>query len=61
MTIIIFLFHKQRLMNDNEIGKIKSDGLFGRLPHLQKLEMKRNIISSVEANAFEGAIKLYEL
>jgi slit 2 len=48
-------------MNDNEIGKIKSDGLFGRLPHLQKLEMKRNIISSVEANAFEGAIKLYEL
>ncbi|XP_025196872.1 protein slit [Melanaphis sacchari] len=55
------IYTTELLMNDNEIGKIKSDGLFGRLPHLQKLEMKRNIISSVEANAFEGAIKLYEL
>lgn len=49
------------ILNDNEIVRIKSDGLFGRLPHLQKLEMKRNLISSIEANAFEGAIKLFEL
>lgn len=49
------------LLNDNEITKIKSDGLFGRLPNLVKLDMRRNKISGIEQNAFEGAEKLSEL
>lgn len=50
-----------RLLNDNELGRIKSDGLFGRLPHLIKLDLRRNQINAIEANAFEGALKIQDL
>lgn len=50
-----------RLLNDNELGRIKSDGLFGRLPNLVKLDLRRNQISGIEQNAFEGASKIQEL
>ena len=48
-------------MNDNELGRIKSDGLFGRLPHLVKLDLRRNHITGIEPNAFEGANRIQEL
>lgn len=50
-----------RLLNDNELGRIKSDGLFGRLPHLVKLDLRRNQILGIEPNAFEGASRIQEL
>lgn len=50
-----------RLLNNNEIGRIKSDGLFGRLPNLQKLDLRRNHITGIEQNAFEGCARLSEL
>ncbi|KAL9920165.1 slit guidance ligand isoform 1-T1 [Glossina fuscipes fuscipes] len=49
------------LLNDNELIRIKSDGLFGRLPHLVKLELKRNHITTIEDNAFEGASRILDL
>lgn len=49
------------LLNDNELNRIRSDGLFGRLPNLVKLDLRRNQISAVEPNAFEGATKIQEL
>ncbi|XP_039229234.1 protein slit isoform X3 [Drosophila yakuba] len=49
------------LLNDNELGRISSDGLFGRLPHLVKLELKRNQLTGIEPNAFEGASHIQEL
>lgn len=49
------------LLNDNEIGVIKSDGLFGRLLNLQKLDLRRNRLTGIEENAFEGASLLTEL
>uniref|UniRef100_A0A1A9ZRB4 Protein slit n=1 Tax=Glossina pallidipes TaxID=7398 RepID=A0A1A9ZRB4_GLOPL len=49
------------LLNDNELTRIKSDGLFGRLPHLVKLELKRNHIVTIEDNAFEGASRILDL
>lgn len=50
-----------RLLNDNELTRIKSDGLFGRLPNLVKLDLRRNKINSIEQNAFEGASKINDL
>lgn len=55
------MFTTDLLLNDNEIIKIKSDGFFGRLPNLVKLDLRRNKIGSIEQNAFEGAEKLSEL
>ncbi|BES89823.1 Slit protein [Nesidiocoris tenuis] len=55
------MFTTDLLLNDNDIGKIKSDGLFGRLPNLVKLDLRRNQISGIESNAFEGCQKLNEL
>jgi Leucine-rich repeat (LRR) protein len=49
------------LLNDNEIGRIKSDGLFGRLLNLQKLDLRRNRVTGIEENTFEGAVRLTEL
>ncbi|ALC41858.1 sli [Drosophila busckii] len=49
------------LLNDNELGRINSDGLFGRLPHLVRLELKRNQLTGIEPNAFEGASRIQEL
>lgn len=50
-----------RLLNDNELGKIKSDGLFGRLPNLVKLDLRRNHITGIEPQAFDGASKIQEM
>lgn len=58
--IIIFI-SIYRLLNDNELGRIKSDGLFGRLPNLVKLDLRRNQITGIEQNAFEGASKIQDL
>ncbi|XP_046659132.1 protein slit isoform X2 [Homalodisca vitripennis] len=55
------MYTTELLLNDNEIGRIKSDGLFGRLPNLQKLDLRRNQITGIEQNAFEGCARLSEL
>ncbi|XP_055904656.1 protein slit isoform X2 [Eupeodes corollae] len=55
------LYTTELLLNDNELGRIKSDGLFGRLPNLVKLDLKRNQITGIEPNAFEGASKIQDL
>ncbi|XP_044761179.1 protein slit isoform X1 [Coccinella septempunctata] len=49
------------MLQDNELTKIKSDGLFGRLPNLIKLDLRRNQITGIEENSFEGASKISEL
>lgn len=56
-----FILFDYRLLNDNELGRIKSDGLFGRLPNLVKLDLRRNQITGIEQNAFEGASKIQDL
>ncbi|XP_037915556.1 protein slit isoform X1 [Hermetia illucens] len=55
------LYTTELLLNDNELGRIKSDGLFGRLPNLIKLDLRRNHITGIEPNAFEGASKIQDL
>lgn len=55
------MYTTELLLNDNEIGRIKSDGLFGRLPNLQKLDLRRNHVTGIEENSFEGCSKLSEL
>lgn len=52
-------FHS--LLNDNQLGRIRSDGLFGRLPNLIKLDLRRNQITGIESQAFEGASKIQEM
>jgi len=54
-------FTTDLLLQDNELTKVRSDGLFGRLPNLVKLDLRRNKITGIEKNAFEGADKLSEL
>jgi slit 2 len=49
------------LLNDNQLGRIRSDGLFGRLPNLIKLDLRRNQITGIESQAFEGASKIQDL
>ncbi|XP_047039037.1 protein slit [Helicoverpa zea] len=49
------------LMSDNSLGQIKSDGLFGRLPDLTKLDLRNNGITLIEDNAFDGAANIQEL
>ncbi|XP_055372509.1 protein slit isoform X2 [Condylostylus longicornis] len=55
------LYTTELLLNDNELGRIKSDGLFGRLPNLIKLDFRRNLITGIEPNAFEGASRITDL
>uniref|UniRef100_A0A182KBF6 Protein slit n=1 Tax=Anopheles christyi TaxID=43041 RepID=A0A182KBF6_9DIPT len=55
------LYTTELLLNDNELNRIKSDGLFGRLPNLAKLDLRRNQISGIEPNSFEGATRIQEL
>ncbi|KAJ8984694.1 hypothetical protein NQ317_004953, partial [Molorchus minor] len=55
------LYTTELLLHDNELGRIKSDGLFGRLPNLVKLDMRRNQITGIEENSFEGASRISEL
>lgn len=59
--MIFYFLSYLRLLNDNELGRIKSDGLFGRLPNLVKLDLRRNQITGIEQNTFEGASKILEL
>lgn len=60
--IYLFItYYQLRLLADNDIQVIKSDGSIGRLPHLHKLDFQRNVITKIEENAFEGATKLHEL
>ncbi|KAM3955803.1 LOW QUALITY PROTEIN: slit guidance ligand, partial [Aphomia sociella] len=49
------------IMPDNNLGQIKSDGLFGRLPDLTKLDFRNNGITVIEDNAFDGAANIQEL
>ncbi|XP_015174039.1 PREDICTED: protein slit isoform X3 [Polistes dominula] len=49
------------LLSNNELDKIKADGLFQKLPELQLLDLKKNKISRIEASAFQGAHKLTDL
>lgn len=58
---MINFFCSVSLLHDNELGKIKSDGLFGRLPNLYKLDLRRNQITGIEENSFEGASRISEL
>jgi slit 2 len=58
----IFLsYFNYSLLNDNQLGRIKSDGLFGRLPNLVKLDLRRNQITGIEPQAFDGALKIQEM
>ncbi|XP_076624299.1 slit guidance ligand isoform X1 [Colletes latitarsis] len=49
------------LLANNELDKIKADGLFEKLPELQHLDLRKNKISRIEASAFLGAHKLTDL
>ncbi|GBP69409.1 Protein slit [Eumeta japonica] len=49
------------IMPDNNLGRIKSDGFFGRLPDLIRLDLKNNAITVIEDNAFDGAAAIQEL
>nr|XP_018908072.1 PREDICTED: protein slit isoform X2 [Bemisia tabaci] len=49
------------LLNDNNIEVIKADGLFGRLPQLHRLDLRKNEIKLLEENTFEGTTLLSEL
>ncbi|KAL2716190.1 protein slit isoform X3 [Vespula squamosa] len=49
------------LLGNNELDKIKADGLFQKLPELQHLDLRKNKISRIEASAFQGAHKLTDL
>ncbi|KAJ2938693.1 hypothetical protein O0L34_g12019 [Tuta absoluta] len=49
------------IMSDNSLGTIKSDGFFGRLPDLTKLDFRNNGITMIEDNAFDGAANIQEL
>ncbi|XP_073994613.1 slit guidance ligand isoform X3 [Rhodnius prolixus] len=55
------MYTTELLLNDNQISKIKSDGLFGRLPNLIKVDLRRNHITGIEGNAFEGCYHLTDL
>ncbi|PBC34806.1 Protein slit [Apis cerana cerana] len=46
------------LLANNELDKIKADGLFEKLPELQHLDLRKNKISRIEASSFQGAHKL---
>lgn len=67
MSVYIIFFGQivyeinSRLLHDNELGRIKSDGLFGRLPNLIKLDLRRNQITGIDQNSFEGASRIFEL
>lgn len=57
----MFIYFPIRLLDNNFIQVIRSDGFFGRLSNLQRLYVKANQIKNIEPYAFEGAVKLQEL
>ncbi|XP_055874290.1 slit homolog 2 protein-like isoform X2 [Biomphalaria glabrata] len=48
-------------LGSNKILRIKADGLFKRLPNLQKLDLNDNEIHEIEDGAFDNADKLTDL
>lgn len=59
--IPFYLYVHARLLSNNELDKIKADGLFEKLPELQHLDLRKNKISRIEASAFQGAHNLTDL
>ncbi|RLU25890.1 hypothetical protein DMN91_002052 [Ooceraea biroi] len=55
------LYTSTLVLNNNELDKIKADGLFEKLPELQHLDLRKNKISRIEASAFQGAHNLTDL
>ncbi|KAG8235957.1 hypothetical protein J437_LFUL016428 [Ladona fulva] len=55
------MYTTELLLNDNELGRIRADGLFARLPNLQRLDLSRNRVTGIEQGAFQGANRLTEL
>ncbi|XP_032672289.1 protein slit isoform X1 [Odontomachus brunneus] len=55
------LYTSTLLLSNNELDKIKADGLFEKLPELQHLDLRKNKISRIEASAFQGAHNLTDL
>ncbi|KAI9562208.1 hypothetical protein GHT06_013173 [Daphnia sinensis] len=55
------LYTTELILNDNQIVRIKADGMFRDLPNLLKVDLRRNQISAIENGAFEGANTLVEL
>ncbi|KAF4517658.1 hypothetical protein B566_EDAN002890 [Ephemera danica] len=49
------------LLHDNQLTRLRADGLFGRLPSLVRVDLRRNHISGIEQNTFEGSARLSEL
>lgn len=61
MSYMLFDVFLSRLLSNNELDKIKADGLFEKLPELQHLDLRKNKISRIEASAFQGAHNLTDL
>ncbi|KZS07806.1 SLIT protein [Daphnia magna] len=55
------LYTTELILNDNQIVRIKADGMFRDLPNLLKVDLRRNQISAIENGAFEGANTLLDL
>ncbi|XP_046386290.1 protein slit isoform X2 [Ischnura elegans] len=55
------MYTTELLLNDNELGRIRADGLFTRLPNLQRLDLSRNRVTGIEQAAFQSATRLTEL
>lgn len=60
MSYVLFLNYF-RILNDNQIARVKADGMFRDLPNLLKVDLRRNQISFIENGAFEGANTLVDL
>uniref|UniRef100_T1IQH9 Uncharacterized protein n=1 Tax=Strigamia maritima TaxID=126957 RepID=T1IQH9_STRMM len=55
------MFTTELRLNDNHITKVKNNGLFEKLPNLQKLDLRHNDIINIEDGAFQGANALQDL
>lgn len=55
------MFTTELRLNDNMIMKVRNDGLFKRLPNINKLDLRNNEISDIEDGAFHGATSLTDL
>ncbi|GAB6025016.1 hypothetical protein CHUAL_010127 [Chamberlinius hualienensis] len=54
-------FATELRLNNNEIDKIKNNGLFQRLTNLKKLDLRSNLINTIEDGAFVGAASINDL
>ncbi|XP_067141725.1 protein slit-like isoform X1 [Centruroides vittatus] len=55
------MFATELRLNDNMITKVKNEGLFKRLPNLNRLDLRNNEILDIEDGAFQGATGLNDL